>query len=261
MPSTRRGPSIRHVAIALVLVGFVVLAHPVYLFEKHGQAPRYLEVSEIEGASASEAVAYDDLPPDARRALDDAVRGGSATLWTGEDDAAIDALRDARLVERDGTYYRSEIRYVGGIIWGYATSIRILLTALGSVALVVGGLAARRDSLRPLTPGSALAVPAVSAVAILATNLYDVYLSAASESYWMAAEGFGGVALVAIPFTVAVRQGDGRSAGLAVGLGLVASVVLLVGLGASAVFGAIVLVPTLVASLVLGALLADPEPA
>jgi hypothetical protein len=36
MPSTRRSASARHVAAVLILVGFVTLAHPVHLFEKHG---------------------------------------------------------------------------------------------------------------------------------------------------------------------------------------------------------------------------------
>ena len=251
-------PSARTVAVLLVLLGCVVVAHPLYLFDKHGQMPRYLDVSEADAEPSEGVVASADLPPAAKAAFDAEIGEESAVLWTGEDDAAIDALRDAEFVEHEGVYYRTEIRYVGGVLTGIGTSIRVLLTALGSLSLVAGLLGARTDSLRPLAPRRALAVPVVSAIGILATNLYDFHLSGASESFLMPAEGFGAVALVGVSLAAAARRGDARNAKIAVGVALAASAVLLVGLGADPIFGAIVGVPTLAASLVLGFLLADP---
>lgn len=248
-------------AALLVIVGLAVLAHPLYLFAHHGQTSAFVhQIDEMDGEPvADDIVAYAELPPDAQGAVDAALNGESSTLWRGDHDAAIEALRGAEYVERGGTYYRYDLAYRGGLSTGVGTSARVFLTALGSLALVVGVLVARTESYLPLSPRGSLAVPGVAAVAVAATNAYDVALSGASEGYLMPAEIFGPIALLGVAFGAAMRRNDWRAVGAACALGVVLSVAAFAA-GASSVFAGIVGAPVVFPAAVFGFLLTTPVP-
>lgn len=249
-----------HVAVLLAVLGLAVLAHPLYLFEHHGQTSVFVhEIDELGSAPPGDAVAYADLPPEAQRAVDAALNGEPSLLWHGDHDAAIDALEGGRYLERHGTYYEYDVAHRGGLRTGFGTAFRVLLTGLGSLALVAGALAARTDSLRPLTPRSALAVPVVAGVAVAATNYYDLAFSGASESYLSVAEAFGPVALLGVAVGAAIRRGDRRAGVIVCALGVVASLAVLA-IGASPWISGFVAVPLAFPAVAFGFLLTDSEP-
>ncbi|WP_134670701.1 hypothetical protein [Halorussus marinus] len=250
----------RRVAALLVVVGLAVLAHPVYLFANHGQASAFVhQIDEVQGEPITDdAVAYADLPPRARRSIDAALNGESSTLWRGDHDAAIEALRDAEYVEREGTYYRYYLAYHGGLLTGIETAARVFLTGVGSLALVAGASVARTGRLVPLSPRRALAVPVVAAVAVAATNVYDVALSGASAAYLLPAEAFGPIALFGVAAGAALRRDDWRALGATVGLGVVASLAAFAG-GANPIAAGIVGAPILGPAVLFGFLLTAPR--
>jgi len=251
---------IRRVAALLVVLGLAVLAHPLYLFAHHGQTSAFVQqIDAIEGEPITDdAVAYDDLPPQAQRAIDAAIDGEPSTLWRGDHDAAIEALREAEYVERRGTYYRYDLAYRGGLMTGIGTAARVFLTGIGSLALVTGAFAARTGSLLPLSPRRALAVPVVAAVAVAATNAYDVALSGASEAYLVPAEAFGPIALLGLAVGAALRRGDRRALGAVVSAGAVASLAAFAA-GANPFFAAIVGAPVAAPAVAFGFLLTAPR--
>lgn len=251
----------RRAGVLLALVGLALLAHPLYLFPHHGQSSVFVHQFEERGTErpGGEVVAYDDLPPAAQEVIDAAQAGESPLLWQGDDERAVDALENAEYLERGGTYYAYDLAHRGGLVTGFGTSLRVLLTGLGSLALVAGVLASRTESFRPLAPRPALAVPAVAAVAVAATNAYDVALSGASGTYVMAAEVFGPVAFLGVACASALRRGDLGTAGGVAALGVAASVLAVVA-GADVLFALIIGVPSGVGALVLGALLTAPGP-
>jgi hypothetical protein len=248
------------VAALLVIVGLAALAHPLYLFAHHGQTSAFVhQIDAVEGEPITDdAVAHAELPPQAQRAIDAALNGESHALWRGDHDAAIEALQDAEYVRRGGTYYRYDLAYRGGLVTGLGTAARTALTAVGSLALVTGALAARTRSLLSLSPRRALAVPVVAAVAVAATNAYDIAFSGASEAFLMPAEAFGPIALVGLAVGAALRRGDWRALAVAVAIGLAASGAALAA-GASPVFAAIVGVPIVFPAVVFGFLLTAPR--
>jgi len=250
----------RRVAALLVVLGLAVLAHPLYLFAHHGQTSVFVhQIDAIEGEPITDdAVAYDDLPPRARDAIDAAIDGESSTLWRGDHDAAIETLQDAEYVRRDGTYYRYDIAQRGGLTTGIGTAARTFLTAAGSLALVTGAFVARTGSLLPLSPRRTLAVPVVAAVAVAATNAYDVALSGASKAYLMPAEAFGPIALLGLAVGAGLRRGDWRALGAVVSAGAVASLAAFAA-GANPFFAAIVGAPVAFTAVVFGFLLTAPR--
>jgi len=250
----------RRVAVLLAVVGLAALAHPLYLFAHHGQTSVSVQqIDEIEGEPITDdAVAYAELPPQAQRAIDGALNGEFVTLWRGDHDAAIEALGDAEYVERRGTYYRYDLASRGGLVTGIGTAARVFLTAVGSLALVTGALVVRTGSLRPLSARRALAVPVVAAVAVAATNAYDVALSGASAASLAPAEAFGPVALVGVAAGAGLRRGDWRALGAAVSVGVVASLAAFAA-GASPFFAAVVGAPVAVPAVAFGFLLTAPR--
>jgi len=249
-----------HVAVLLAVVGLAVLAHPLYFFAHHGQTSVFVHrIDELDGEPPSDGrVAYADLPAEAQRAVDAALASESSTLWNGDHDAAIEALERGQYVERDGTYYEYDLAHRGGLRTGFGTAVRVLLTGLGSLALVVSLLVARTDSVRPLDARSALAVPVVASVAVAATNYYDVAFSGASASYLSLGEAFGPLALLGVAVGAAVRRGDRRAGGRVCALGVVASLAAFVA-GASLWLASLVALPLAVPALAFGYLLTEPE--
>lgn len=166
----------------LVGVGLLLLAHPLYLMPHAGQTAYVLsDVDPVADTSSETSVAYRDLSPAARVAFDEARAGGSETLWSGEDAAAIDQFETHESVRHQGTSYQyrfshaDRVRPFGGLLRG-------LLTALGGACVVVGALVGYAGRWRPLTPLRALWLPVVVAFGLSATRAYDVWYSGASGS-------------------------------------------------------------------------------
>lgn len=249
-----------HVAVLLAVVGLAVLAHPLYLFEHHGQTSVFVHgIADLgDEAPSGDVVAYADLPAEAQRAVDAALDGESSVLWHGDHDPAIAALERGQYVERDGTYYEYDLAHRGGLRTGFGTAVRVLLTGLGSLALVAGLLVARTGSLWPLDARSALAVPVVAAVAVAATNYYDMAFSGASASYLSVGEAFGPIALLGVAVGGAVRRGDRRAGVRVCALGVLASLAAFVA-GANPWLSGLAFVPLVVPALAFGFVLTDPE--
>lgn len=171
------------VAIALVLVvGLVLLAHPLYLYPHLGQTPYSVYVSGTQTVSPpdEEVIAYSALPPDAQRAFDAARQEEVHRLWTGENDEAINTLGQFEYIHVDGTYYQYQIGHIDRLT--HAMPVRGLLTTLGAILVVLGLLIYRNQQWRPLTPLRSLWFPVGTTIAISGTQLYDVVLLGVSEA-------------------------------------------------------------------------------
>lgn len=163
------------VAVLVILVGFAVLAHPLYLWPHYGQTLHVLVVEQETGPPES-FIEYDALPPDARAAFSEAVDEGQHALWSGEDDPVIDRFQGGPVIEYNGEYYRTGFQR-GVTVDFEETLLRWYGTAIGGLLVAFGGLVLYSGSWRPLTPLRSLSVTAVVTGAFLATNAYDVVFS------------------------------------------------------------------------------------
>lgn len=161
--------------VLVLLVGFVVVAHPLYIWPHYGQTAHVLIVQQDTGQPES-FIEYETLPPDAQAAFREALSEGQYTLWSGEDDRVIDRFQGGLLIEYNGSYYRAGIQ-TGVTIDFQETILRWFGTAIGGLLLAFGGLVLYSGSWRPLTPLRSLFVTAVVTAAFLATNAYDVLYS------------------------------------------------------------------------------------
>lgn len=167
----------RQVGALLLVVGLLVVAHPLYLWPHFGQTPYTVEVAPAAGDDLAEdatVLAYEELPADAQRAFDAALENGRVELFSEADAAAIEGLGGdgETYVRKDGSVYRVSLYHADGA-WLFVGPIRTLLSILGAALAVTGGLAAVDRSARPLTPARALWLPAGAVVAVVATAGYD----------------------------------------------------------------------------------------
>lgn len=202
----------RIVAAALILLGVGLLAHPIYLYTHVGQTAYFLGVDGArDDTPAGEAIAYADLPPDARAAFDAARRGGAPiSLWSGEDRGAVSVLRSHEYVRYEGRYYSYALGH-GDRGFTTAFVVRPLLTALGSLLLVLGALIAHAGGSRPFTPGRAVAVPAVAAFGGYAMEIYDARFDPGFPSP-IGIGAFLFVLLLAVPLGSLVKRRGSRTA-------------------------------------------------
>jgi len=159
----------------LVLLGFGIVAHPLYLWPHYGQTGYAVDVKRTSEVPES-SVKYGALPPGARAAFDEAIAGEESVLWSGEDGRAVEFYWDRPAVHYDGNYYRVTLLHgdSGDFI---QPLLRWFLTAAGTFLVVFGGSVLYAASCTPLTPMRALWMPAALSVAFAGTNAYDVLFS------------------------------------------------------------------------------------
>lgn len=150
----------RGVVAVLIVLGLAMLAHPLFLWPHYGQTPYGLgDVEQVSGETDSEAtIAYEELPPKAQAAFDDARNEDDEDLWSGEDERALAAL----------------IEYVP---WTHETLLRPLLTMIGSFLVAFGALASAGSSWRPVTPRRSLAFVLAGTLGAAGTIAYDSLVS------------------------------------------------------------------------------------
>lgn len=171
--------SARTVLVALVVAGVVLVAHPLYLFPHHAQTP--YTVGGVERVDATtttteETVAYDALPPAARESFDAARDDEWVSLWTGEDDRAIDVLGAHQFVRQGDRYYRYSVGHSDDV--GFFDGVlRVVLTSTGGLLLALAVLLSSTGTWPPMTPRGSLVVVAAVALALFATQAYDVLYS------------------------------------------------------------------------------------
>ncbi|WP_323674783.1 hypothetical protein [Halorubellus sp. PRR65] len=190
--------STKTVLVVLVVSGVVLVTHPLYLFPHHGQTPYTVgSVERVDAttATAEETVAYDALSPAARESFDAARDDDWVSLWTGEDDRAIDVLSENRFVRDGDRYYRYSVGHADDVGF-FDDVLRVLLTSTGGVLLALALLLASSRTWPPMTPRGSLVVVGMVALALFATQVYDVRYS-------------GAVGGVADPFPTAVAGAFG----------------------------------------------------
>lgn len=168
----------------LVLLGASLLIHPVVLWPHYRQTPYAMsDVERVTGEALPEdaTIEYGALPAEAQRAFDDARRGESRTLWGGEDDRAIGALANRRYIRYDGEYYEYAFTH-GDVLWFPVGLVRGLLTTVGALLLVMGGLLGYSGTWRPVTPVRSLWVPVGVTLGLVATQTYDLLYGGAGGS-------------------------------------------------------------------------------
>jgi hypothetical protein len=165
--------------VLLVVAGFVLVAHPLYLFPHHAQtsyAVGGVERVDATTATAEETVAYDSLPPAARESFDAARDDEWVSLWTGEDDRAIDVLGAHQFVRQGDRYYRYSVGHADDV--GFLDGLlRVALTSAGGLLLGLAVLLASSGTWPPMTPRGSLVVVGTVALALFATQAYDVLYS------------------------------------------------------------------------------------
>lgn len=173
--------STRAVLVALVVAGVVLVAHPLYLFPHHAQTPYAVGgVERVDATTATdeETVAYDALPPAARESFDAARDDEWVSLWTGEDDRAIDVLDAHQFVRQGDRYYRYSVGHSDDV--GFLDGVlRVVLTSTGGLLLALAVLFSSTWTWPPLTPRGSLVVVGTVALALFATQAYDVLYSGA----------------------------------------------------------------------------------
>lgn len=184
----------------LVLLGLVLIAHPLYLWPHYGQTNVGVYSEEVTDPPA-DFVAFEQLPPGAQSVVQAEVANGGQVLWTGEDDRVIDALDDGVIVRYQDTYYQVILTYGhgGGFI---PVLLRWLLTAASAFLIVYGGLVLHTGTWRPFTPLRSLLAPVTVTLGFLATAYYDVTFSGVSGSFFTVTGGLPGLSLIeVIPIT------------------------------------------------------------
>ncbi|WP_435334503.1 hypothetical protein [Haloarchaeobius sp. TZWWS8] len=133
----------RDAAIAALLVGLAVAAHPLYLDVKPGETKVYLDVDPASAAVGEvddeRVVNFTDLPRRAQTAVEAAAETGDASLWLGTDSAAVDALASHDYVRWDGQLYRSRVEAREGLFSRVDTVVSPLVSLVGVIAALLGG--------------------------------------------------------------------------------------------------------------------------
>ena len=193
------GPSRARLALLLALVGSLLLAHPVYLWPHYGQTQVGLR-AELRADETAE-VAFSELPPAAQAAFRDAVAGEPVELWSGEDDAAIEAFEERPTVGYRGDTYQA-VLYVSHAGSFVPVFLRWLLTAASAALVAYAALVWSAGSWRPLTPRRSLWVSVAVVAAFIGTAAYDVWLSGAAGSVWTLSGDVPGLELLLmVPIT------------------------------------------------------------
>lgn len=99
----------RRMVILLALVGIGLLCSPAYMGDVRGDM-YYFSVYQTEPPTEGDIQSYNDLPPEAQAAFDEARDGDTVKLYEHPDRRAIEALPASDYVRVDGTYYRLSLR-------------------------------------------------------------------------------------------------------------------------------------------------------
>lgn len=182
----------------LIILGLGLLAHPLYLWPHYGQSAFVMDVEEL-SSTPDEFIHYNTLPGESQAIFQEAVTDGQQTLWSGEDEGAIENFEGGPAIQYEGDYYRVQFGHIdaGG---GFVQIIfRWFLTAVSAFLIAFGGLVLYTGSWQPLTPTRSLWVPIAVTIGFYVTNAYDVSYSGVEGSIWSIA----GIALIGlIPITV-----------------------------------------------------------
>lgn len=161
----------------LVLLGLLLLAHPLYLYPHYNQTPYGMQgVTKVTGETPPESavIAYAALPPEAQQAFDATRRGEFHTLYDIEHAKAVETLQQYEYIRFDGAVYRYSFTHIDKGA-SFAGLVRGLLTSLGTFLVILGGLVHYAGTWEPLTPLRSLWFPVGAVLGLVGTQLYDVW--------------------------------------------------------------------------------------
>lgn len=195
----------RAIAAVCLLVGLAAAAHSLYLFPHYGQGRYSVSTAPVDEVTGDqELVAFGDLPPSAREAVETDRSGGAATLYAGDHGASIAALDGPIVVRYEGTLYRVDLHQEDRTPMG-ATLVREALSLVGGVLVAVGILVGYAGRFRAASPLRAGAIPVV----ILGVTVVSLYPDAVDPATLGVGDAVG--PLVALVLLVPLASEAARS--------------------------------------------------
>ncbi|WP_256295707.1 hypothetical protein [Haloarchaeobius salinus] len=125
---------------ALLVVGLLVAAHPLYLGLNPGDTTVEVVAEPADGGVAEDEVTNASAIDDpARTTLREAVDGDRATRWRGAQSAAVVPLIEADYVRLDGRVYHVQVFATQGLFDRVDTVVSPLVALVGVLAALIGG--------------------------------------------------------------------------------------------------------------------------